>query len=180
MQEKGLKMTIRILRWVFLLGILFAFLVHPVKWIAFPYLPQPIQTSLASHSESSFYASLPLGARGLIASISLLPASIAALQFLFLYRLFGSFQRGRFFDAPNVRFIRHLGALLLLSVPVDIVSRFLMDLGFNLARTPGHRSISIGLTSGNIQAAAIGLIVLVAAGIMERGCALAEENRFTI
>jgi hypothetical protein len=174
------QLVIIVYRLVFVLGIFFSFLFHPVKWMAFPSLPQEVQVSLAPHTEAGFYASLPLGVRALAASISLLPAAIAALQFMFLYRLFGSFQQGRFFDSSNVRLIRHLGALLLLSVPADILARFLMDLAFNLARAPGQKTVSVGLSTGNIQAAAIGLIVLVAGAIIERGCALAEENRFTI
>ncbi len=180
MKAKTLKRIIGFLRVCFLVGIVVAAVAHPVKWLAFPSLPFQVQRSLAAQVDIPFFSELPMGVRGVLAAVSLLPASVLALELVLLYRLFGWFRRGRFFEAGNVRLIQRLGALLLLSAPVDMLARFLTDLGLNLARAPGHKFITFGVTSANFQAATVGLIVLVAGAIMQQGCVMAEENRFTI
>lgn len=180
MKPETLKRTISFLRVCFMVGILAAAVAHPVKWIAFPVLPREVQLSLAAKDDISLYAGLSLGVRGVLAAVSLLPAAVLTLELALLFRLFGWFGRGRFFEAGNVRLIQRLGALLLLSAPVDVLFRLLTDLALNLARTPGHKFITIGVTTTNFQAAAVGLIVLVAGAIMQQGCAMAEENRFTV
>jgi len=70
--------------------------------------------------------------------------------------------------------------VVFLSVPADIITRSLLGLVMSTAGSGGHGTVSITVSSGNVETALLGMIVLVTAAVFEKACTLSEENRFTI
>lgn len=92
-------------------------------------------------------------------------------------RLFQLYRRGETLGAPAAVAILRIGAGLLATLILGIISHSLQILVLTLRNPPGERALSIAFSSQDFGLALAGGLMLVIGWVMREAVAAAEENR---
>jgi len=115
---------------------------------------------------------------GLALTINFLPLF---LSFFVLKGIFKNYLIGEIFTPCNARHFRKLGTLFfgygLLAEPL---SHLLQILAVTLSNPPGHRYLSIGFGTPNLEALFCGVLLVVISWIMLEGNKLREEQELVV
>lgn len=116
---------------------------------------------------------------GFIASlISLAPVYVS---FFALSSIFKNYKVGDIFTSVNVRQYRLIGWLFFLNaLLIKPLSEMLMIISVTLLNPPGHRYISIGFGTPNLESLFYGAILIVISWVMLEATKLREDQDFTI
>ncbi|AGW13137.1 DUF2975 domain-containing protein [Megalodesulfovibrio gigas] len=173
----------RIARWSRRLrGVLFVValvlpLAHVAFWVWMGALPQSL---VARALPGSVVLPLPVGARALGGMVALLPVAAAVYGLLVLQRLFGLYAQGMIFTPQNVACFRQLATALLWWAGLGFLQTPLLSMALSLHLPAGHRVIELALTTPDVTALLLGLVLRVAVWVMEEGCELHTDHSLTI
>lgn len=112
--------------------------------------------------------------------ITLIPSSIAFLLFNNGYKLFALYQKGMILVSENVNCYRKIGLLLILQTFSNVVTSSLYTIVLTMHNAPGHRSISLGIGSGEFSSLIGGFFLMIIAWVMEEAQKAKEELELTI
>ena len=162
-RQKRLKRVIHLVRW-FLGAIVINFLLAGASFLAglFNWVEFPTGVKI-SFSPLATYAA-PFHVPGLILFFAILRLGLFLTGILILFWLLDMFEAGKFFTAQSVRYIKSLGALVLL----DWVLIKILD-------AMAHRGMEI--TFGQLV---LGLLIYIIAWIMDEGRKIQEEQELTV
>lgn len=116
---------------------------------------------------------------GFIASlISLIPVYISLFA---LKSIFNNYKIGAIFTNINACQYRLIGSLFFLNaLLIKPLSDMLMVVSVTLLNPPGHRYITLGFGTPNLENLFYGLILMVISWIMLEATKLREDQEFTI
>ena len=123
---------------------------------------------------------LPAPARLMGFLVVMIPTGVAMTGAHYLMRLFELYEQGAIFKLSNVRCYKKLSRALIWWFAAGVLCRSLLTTVLTLHHPPGHRMISFGLTSLDLTALLVGLILMVIAWVMEEGRKLQEEQDLTV
>lgn len=110
--------------------------------------------------------------------ISLVPLYISLFS---LRSIFRNYKVGDIFTSVNARHYRLMGGLFFLNaLLIKPLSEMLMILSVTLHNPPGHRYISLGFGTPNLESMFYGAIIIVISWIMLEAAKLREDQDFTI
>ncbi|MGX1198472.1 DUF2975 domain-containing protein [Parvibaculum sp. MBR-TMA-1.3b-4.2] len=107
---------------------------------------------------------------------SLVPLSVILIGLRHLRALFSQYSDGTIFGPANARHFRGLAIALLCWVPAQFVGDALASLAVSLDNAPGHRFISLGLSSSDLALTLIGATVLILSWVMVEAAEIADDN----
>ncbi|MBN1532347.1 MAG: DUF2975 domain-containing protein, partial [Spirochaetes bacterium] len=151
-----------------------------VLWGGFNCLPDVMRGKIFGDAGAGPVRELSLTARAMGCAIHMVTALIAAYGFRTLVRLFGLYGEGKIFLAENVRLYRRLGLVIILSMIAGVIANSLTTIALTIDNPPGHRMLSLSLSSSQVMTLIIGLLVLLIARIMDAGRELQEEQQYTV
>lgn len=101
---------------------------------------------------------------------------------LFLLKsIFKNYQKGDIFIGDNARSYRLVGWMFILNAfLIKPLNDGLMVLSVTLSNPPGHRMISFGFGTPNLEAIFCGFVVIVISWVMLEASRLREEQEYTI
>jgi len=112
---------------------------------------------------------------------SILSSLPLLLGIIILKRLFQNYRQGNIFSFENAKKYQYLGWLFFLDgLCTKPLSEMFLILAATLSNPPGHRYITLGFGSPNIEALLCGFLVLVISWVMMEGYKLHEDQKFTI
>jgi len=103
------------------------------------------------------------------------------LSLFVLKAIFHNYKNGEIFSMENTRYYSRLGWLFFLNaLLIKPISDSLMVLAVTLSNPPGHRYITIGFGTPNLEAIFCGIIVIVISWVMSEASKLHNEQKYTI
>ncbi len=112
------------------------------------------------------------------ATLGLLPLF---LSMFVLKSIFRNYQKGEIFTSCNARSYKRLGWLFFLdALLAKPLSDMLMVLAVTFSNPPGHRYITLGFGTPNLEALFCGVLVIVISWVMLEASKLQDEQKFTI
>jgi len=112
--------------------------------------------------------------------VDLIPYTFFLFSLLILMKLFKLYEKLEFFSKKNVRYIRQIGTILLISQLVHPFYVALHSFILTLSSPPGQRVIMLAYGPNQIKTLFLAFVVFLAAHIMEEGRQLQEECSSTI
>lgn len=112
--------------------------------------------------------------------VDLIPYTFFLLSLLILMKLFKLYEKLEFFSKKNVRYIRQIGFILVLSQIVYPFYVALHSFILTLSSPPGQRVVILAYGPNQIKTLFLAFIIFLAAHVMEEGRYLHEENSATI
>ncbi len=113
-------------------------------------------------------------ALGLASSV---PATAVGLWgLLALWRLFGAYAQGRFFDGLTRSQLKHFAGSLLGLALLGPVVRSLVGIALTWGNPPGQRMLVVGFSGSDYLAVLVGLVLLAIATVQAEAAWLADEN----
>lgn len=110
--------------------------------------------------------------------VGLLPLFLSLFS---LKLIFKNYRRGEIFTSHNAKSYGKLGFLLFLDALITKpVSDSLMIIGVTFANPPGHRYLTLGFGTLNIQVLFCGIIVMVVSWIMLEASKLQDDQKYTV
>lgn len=110
--------------------------------------------------------------------IGLLPILISLFA---LIRIFQQYQSGEIFNMMSARYYRLIGWMFILDgLITQSLGDSLMTIAVTLNATPGHRYITFGFGSPNLEALFCGAVVIVVSWVMLEASKLHEEHKYTV
>lgn len=175
--KKRIQRTSRRLRHILLAVICLMPAVNALVWLFINNLPEIMQSKLLP-----YFASLPLpvSARFMGCIVTMMPTGIAMFGAYYLMRLFRLYERGEIFRPSNVRCFKILSRVMVWWFVIGIVHRSLLSVALTLHHPPGRRFITLELSSPDLTALLVGIVLAVIAWVMEEGCKLQEEQDYTV
>ncbi|GAB7081183.1 hypothetical protein JCM14635_28560 [Megalodesulfovibrio paquesii] len=146
-------------------------------WIGLDALPQDYVHRVLPRSAPLV---LPLATRALGCLVCLAPTAAAVYGLIVLRRLFGLYAQGRIFAQENVECFKRLAAALLWWAGLGFLQTPLLSMALTLHLPPGQRTIELGLTTPDLTALLLGLVLRVAVWVMEEGRELHADHSLTI
>ena len=107
---------------------------------------------------------------------SMLPGGLLVYALWQLRVLFGLYGDGRIFTAENTRRLRRFAQAILGLTLIGPLANTLIILALTFGNPPGHRMLSIGVSSSQAITLFLGAMFLVIAWIMDEGREMAEEQ----
>lgn len=123
---------------------------------------------------------LPFSALFLGFLVTMLPIGASMIGIHYLKQLFGLYEREQFFQMGNVLCFKKIARVLIWLFLTGIVSNSLLSIALTLQNPPGHRLITIELSSNDLTVLLLGLILAVISWVMEEGRKLQEEQDLTV
>lgn len=150
----------------------YPFLKPWLEWNLLPYvddsvLPMSI-TSLSPHIK--FLSFL----------VTMIPTALNMAAFLFLARLFKSYEQLEIFSVNAVQCVKRVGICILCNQLVYPIYFALLTLVLTISNPPGSRIIATAIELEQITMGAVGVIILLISWVMEKGRELQEEQAGTI
>jgi hypothetical protein len=143
------------------------------------FLQPPVSTPDGYVNLSAVQWSFPAKIIGFIAQcVKFIPLYIS----LFVLRsIFLNYQKGEIFSTINACYYGYLGwAFFLDTLIVLPLGNLLMVLAVTLPNPPGHRYITIGFGTLNVEALFCGVLVIIISWIMLEASKIHDEQKFTI
>ena len=129
-----------------------------------------------NHLGADLLAAVPLTDRALALVFALVPAAIASWGLLALARLFRCFAQGQIFSAGALRALSQVTAALFWNVIAAFVMQAPISFLLNYYHGPGHREISLGFGSDDVQLLFLAGASYVIARVMAEARRVADEN----
>jgi hypothetical protein len=130
----------------------------------------------AHHLGHLVSSTIPFGDRLAAFAVDLIPTLLVSWALIELYRLFLSYARGAVFTEAALRSLSRIAALVFVQVLVAFVAEAPISYLLSLGNPPGHREISLTLTSHDISYLFMAGVVLVIARVMAEARRVADEN----
>jgi hypothetical protein len=103
------------------------------------------------------------------------------LSLLCLRKIFSNYKKTEIFNSGNAKHFNTLGWLFFLdALLAKPISGGLMVTAITLTNPPGHRYITLGFGTPNLQAVFCGVLVIVISWVMMEASKLRDEQRFVI
>lgn len=112
--------------------------------------------------------------------VSLIPAGVAIYALTRLRHLFGLYQQGKIFMPENVRCYRQLGRTLFAWAAASFIYTPLITMAVTSNNPPGKGMISLSLSSDDVLAVMVGLVVLTIAWVMDEGRKIREDQELIV
>jgi hypothetical protein len=110
--------------------------------------------------------------------MGLIPATLFLLSLWCIHRLFGVIATGGTLFSPDLPPLLHrLGQLSFAGAIAGLLTPTLTGLVLTLDRPPGQRQLVIAISSGEIAALIIGILMFAFAHLMQEALILEEDNR---
>ncbi|HEY7977338.1 MAG TPA: DUF2975 domain-containing protein [Rhizomicrobium sp.] len=164
----------RIMAWLSVIGAVLAPLVTALCFI-WPVSTQPLDVHF-NHIDIATVAAAPLGDRLLALIFALIPALIVTWGLLSLARLFRAFTQGEIFSLPALRALSSVTAALFWNVVATFVMQAPLTYLISMHNPPGHRFMSIGFGSDDVDMLFLAGVTFVIARVMAEARRVAEEN----
>ncbi len=164
----------RIMAWLSLIGAV----IGPVVLIAcflFPAAMRALDIEI-SHLGAVLNDAVPRNDRIFALLFALVPTAIASWGLFALARLFRCFAAGDVFGAAALRALSHVTSALFWNVLAAFVMQAPISFFLSYHLGKGHREISLGLGSGDVQVLFLAGATYVIARVMAEARRLAEEN----
>lgn len=145
-------------------------------WLILDQLPESIIKKIADINEYTIGWNTKL--TGLFSSIP--SAVIAFAIFFYGYRLFNLYQHGQILLSENVKCFRRIGILLIANVGVGFIMKPVNTLILSMNNLPGHRLISIGLSTDEFIALGSGIFIVIIGWVMDEARKADEELQLTV
>ncbi|MCD4500779.1 DUF2975 domain-containing protein [Chromobacterium vaccinii] len=165
------------------LGICAMLLFHLLLWL-FPKAILDAGLTISFDDHNGFYGLrhfdmtvLPLWQRLGGAVISCLPLLVLAQGLNALRRLFRLYAQAEYFSEHAASLLAKVGSRIAFWVLADILVQPLMGVWLTMMQPAGHRQLTFGLDTGNLESLFIAAVVMVIARIQQEGVALARENK---
>lgn len=129
-----------------------------------------------SHIDAASMAGVPLNDRLLALIFALIPALIATWGLVSLARLFQAFTRSEIFSLPALRALSNVTSALFWNVIAGFVTQAPVTFLLTMHNGPGHRAISLGLGSDDVEMLFLAGVAFVIARVMAEARRVAEEN----
>jgi hypothetical protein len=111
--------------------------------------------------------------------IDLIPLLISETIIFFLIKLFRLYELGEIFSINNVKYIKYIGYALLIGQLLNPLYEVLMSTVLTWDTLHG-RSIAISFSGANMAVILIAILTILVSWVMEEGCKLNEEQKYTI
>ncbi|MFB0825996.1 DUF2975 domain-containing protein [Chromobacterium violaceum] len=164
-------------------GICAMLLFHILLWL-FPQAILDAGWTITADGHNGFYGlrdfdmtKLPFWQRLGGAVISCLPLLVLAQGLNALRRLFRLYAQAEYFSERSASLLAKVGSRIALWVLTDLLVQPLTGLWLIMMQPAGHRQITFGIDSGNLESLFIAAVVMVIARIQQEGVALARENK---
>lgn len=103
------------------------------------------------------------------------------LSMFILKSIFRNYRKCEIFTLHNARHYKYLGWLFFLDALIaKSLGNMLMVLAVTLSNPPGHRYITLGFGTPNIETLFCGVLVIVISWVMMEASKLHDEQKFTI
>lgn len=112
--------------------------------------------------------------------IGCIPTAINMLLFYFLIKLFRGYERAEIFTLNNVKYIRNIGWMLLISQLVKPIYEGLITAALTFHNPHGHRYATISFGSTDIMPIVTALIIILVSWIMVEAHKLHDDQQLTI
>lgn len=183
MNSSRLSRYCAVMACVTFLGICAMLLFHLLLWL-FPQAILDAGWSITIDASQGFYGlrnfklmDVPLWQRLGGAVISCVSLLVLAQGLNALRRLFRLYAQGEYFSERSASLLAKVGSRIALWVLAEILVQPLMGLWLTMMQPAGHRQITFGMDSGNLESLFIAAVVMVIARIQQEGVALARENK---
>ena len=123
---------------------------------------------------------LPLKLQTIGFVASLFPLSALIYGLLNIRRLFFLYKEGEIFSFKHVKIFKNISKAFMFWACFAIVYESVKSILFSVGNPPGSRVVEIGISSGQIMALLIGIIIIVIAWVMDEGRLLIEEQQLTV
>ncbi len=176
----------RILKFAFLFSACALLLLNAGFWITdgYPFLKPWLEWNLLPHMDDSALprsiTSLSPHIKFLGFLVTLIPTALNMAVFLFLARLFKSYEQLEIFSVNAVQSVKKVGICVLCNQLVYPVYFALLTLILTISNPPGSRMIATEIGLEQITMGAVGVIILVISWVLEKGRELQEEQAGTI
>jgi len=172
--SRNLVRASRIMAWLSLLGAVIVPAIVIVCFL-FPDSMRILDIRL-NHLGIDLIAAVPLRDRLSALPFALLPAAIASFGLVALARLFRGFAAGQIFSASALRALSQVTAALFWNVLAAFVMQAPISFFLTYYRGAGHREISLGFGSDDVQVLFVAGATYVIARVMAEARRLADEN----
>jgi hypothetical protein len=116
-----------------------------------------------------------------ILALSAFVAALPALAFLcaltLTWKFFRLVGRGEHFSTPALTCLKWLGRAAIACSVLGVLSRTIMALLLSSANPEGQKMLMLGISSNDLGAAVVGVLVFFFANIVREATALAQENQ---
>ena len=110
--------------------------------------------------------------------LELLPILISLYA---LIQIFKQYKCGEIFNMANARYYRSIGWMFIFhGLITKSLSDSFMTIAVTLNAAPGHRYITFGFGSPNLEAIFCGAVVIVVSWVMLEAAKLHEEQKYTV
>jgi Na+-driven multidrug efflux pump len=150
------------------------FLLMPILIFVFPDQTKALNMHM-SHVDG-LTGAVPLTDRLLALACDLVPAGIAAWGLLALAQLFRLFSLGQIFSPANLRALSRVATAMFWYVVTTFVMQAPVSYLLSHHNPPGHRMISLGFGSDDIEVLFLAGATFVIARVMAEARRMADEN----
>ena len=164
----------RIMGWLSVIGAILAPLVTALCFI-WPVSTQALDVHF-NHIDIATVAGAPLTDRLLALIFALIPAFIVTWGLLALARLFRAFTQGEIFSLPALRALSSVTMALFWNVVATFLIQAPLTYLISRHNPPGHRFMSIGFGSNDVEMLFLAGVAFVIARVMAEARRVAEEN----
>jgi hypothetical protein len=164
----------RIMGWLSMAGAILGPAVTILCFL-FPYSTQVLNIDF-SHVGAALNASVPLGDRIGALIAMLVPSLIATWGLVSLARLFQAFAQGEVFSLPALRALSNVTTALFWNVVAAFIAQAPVSYFLTMHNPPGHRAISLGFGSDDVEVLFLAGVTFVIARVMAEARRVAEEN----
>jgi hypothetical protein len=173
--SQNLVRASRIMAWLSLIGAI-AYLAAEFLVFLTPGLWGQLGAIEIHHTGGDITSAIPLDYRIAALAVELIAAALMVWTLVELYRLFLLYAAGEVFSTAALRSLNRVAALMFWYVLVSFVTQAPVSYILSLYRPPGHREISLGFTSHDINLLFVAGVVLVIARVMGEARRVADEN----
>ncbi|MGD0190301.1 MAG: DUF2975 domain-containing protein [Rhizomicrobium sp.] len=132
--------------------------------------------SITAHYGKLLMASVPLLWRMIALAFAIVPTAIAVWGLLALARLFRLFSAGDVFSPDALAALSRITAALFWNVIAAFITEAPITYCLSQADLPGHRFISLGIGSDDVQLLFLAGVAFVIARVMAEARRVADEN----
>ena len=128
------------------------------------------------HAGADITSAIPFGYRIAALVVEMIPTGLLVWTLLELRRLFLFYARGEVFTAVALRALNRVAMLLFWQVAVAFVAEAPTSVLLTWANPPGHRELSLDLSSHDVAMLFVAGVAFVIARVMAEARRMADEN----
>lgn len=163
----------RAMAWVTLAG---ALLVPATLMAVAAFEPTGLDDWLRNSVDASGSTVLTPATRIATLAIASIPVVLAVAVLLLLHKLFLGFSRGAVLVPASGRILRHIGLIIAILAPLQIVLCTVASVVLSLPNPPGEREFAIGIGSSDLTTLIAGMLLIVLGWTLEEAASVADEN----